>query len=618
MKTIEQICKEINKDRYDLIQGCYSKKIFTDNLYNYIYKKYRQRVYLTEEDEMTRKEIITTEELAYQKWREETGKDNRGYKEVAAMFQINRYFENVFYNFIRLEYNLELYQNPRAYNNKKFKGMEPDLLDYEGNCYDIQGRVLFDHNTINCIQIPEKKINKNYPAFLDKYNTYNIIYYVLKGEEEVLVQLLNINNCYENFLFYRESEEQLKNSEQKYFRVNTEINFDLFNLKTMKRTKQIKKQRKEVRTMIDERTRLHRLEYKEKVKYCKSVDIRLILNYFNVLVNHDQQFICPFHNDTKPSAQVYESTNSIYCFSENKRYDIITTAQRLGNLTFVEALDLIIDVSLNQNRNNSVFKQTYTQIKRKTVEELNKEYEIAAKYCKTLEEILEDFEEKKKKNPHYKNILYFNALQYLEMRCIDYEKCKSILDLNNYRIGFNYIENENSFYCDYGYKDGEGYLIQRHINEFVRPGAYSAKKKFNRGNVRPAIIYTTNEKRDRNFYKNKTVVVVEGIMDALSLISMSENIEDYVIVVLNSANNLKKLFKTVNNEFQFIDELDMYSKFKLCLDSDKAGQKAVEEFIEMSRFDDVEICNLKIGNKTFNDLNDWWVYYKTEYLKEVM
>jgi hypothetical protein len=343
------------------------------------------------------------------------------------------------------------------------------------------------------------------------------------------------------------------------------------------------------------------------------------------MVTNDDFFICPFHNDTKPSAKYYEDSNSIYCFSCNKRWDIITTTQRLANCGFVEALDKIIDISINKDKFHNIFDVRTTQITKKTNLAAEAEYENTIKYCKTLEEILEDFREKSKVIKGYKNGLYANGKKYLELRGIDYEKCKPIIELNNHRLGFNYYQNENSFYYDYGRKDGQGYIIQRHINKWVRePGTYTANQKFNRGTVRPEIIYTSNEPKTRDYYKNKTVVIVEGIMDALSLISMSSTVEDYVIVVLNSTANLKKLFKTVNDELQFIDELDKYSKFKLCLDSDKAGQKATEEFIECYKeisndeeLDSLSVFDLKIGSRTFNDLNDWWVYYKNTYLEGV-
>lgn len=608
-KRLKDLCDEISKTEYELIQNCYIKKKFTDNLHKYIKKKYKKSVYLTEEDKLTQQEIITNKELEHQLERVSKGDEDRDFREVAAVFQINRYFEKALMVLANEEFGLELYQNPRAYQNDKNHSREPDLLSTkDNNCYDIQGRTLRSHNKVDFIQIPEHKITTNYKEFLDKYDNYYIIYYVIKGDNQILLQIVNINDCYKNNLFYEFESEQLKGKREKYYRVNTDVQFKQYILEERNEEK------------MDERKRLHRLSYQDKLDYCKSVDIRLVLHNFNISPRNDNMFVCPFHNDHDASAIVYTDSNVIYCFAESKKYNIIDTMMKLGNVDFVKALDNIIDISLNCNKNNRYFEQTSTQITKKASSAAEEEYRKTLEHCRTLEEIKADELERKKTEPGYRDWLYLNGKKYLNERGIDYEKCKSILDINHYSIKFGYYANENSFYLDYNNINEPGYIIQRHINNWVRPGSLTKNQKFNRGIPNFKIIYTSNEPRNREFYKNKRVVIVEGIMDALSLITMSKSIEDYVIVVLNSTTHLKRLFKTVNDDLCFIEELDKYSKFTLCLDTDETGEKATDEFIdkyiEITGDDDLEnldVQSLELDGKTFNDLNDYWIYLKENY-----
>src|SRR5687767_3058650 len=39
------------------------------------------------------------------------------------------------------------------------------------------------------------------------------------------------------------------------------------------------------------------------------------------------QIRCPFHEDRSPSARVYADQNKIYCFTEQKGWDVIDAAQ---------------------------------------------------------------------------------------------------------------------------------------------------------------------------------------------------------------------------------------------------------------------------------------------------
>lgn len=56
-----------------------------------------------------------------------------------------------------------------------------------------------------------------------------------------------------------------------------------------------------------------------------------------------QQIICPFHDDTKPSARAYGDTQKVFCFTCHKLWDSITVVMDGKSVGFSEAIQLIED-----------------------------------------------------------------------------------------------------------------------------------------------------------------------------------------------------------------------------------------------------------------------------------
>lgn len=56
-----------------------------------------------------------------------------------------------------------------------------------------------------------------------------------------------------------------------------------------------------------------------------------------------QQLICPFHDDTKPSARVYEDSGKVFCFTCHKVWDTISLVQDSRGVGFADAVQLIED-----------------------------------------------------------------------------------------------------------------------------------------------------------------------------------------------------------------------------------------------------------------------------------
>jgi len=91
---------------------------------------------------------------------------------------------------------------------------------------------------------------------------------------------------------------------------------------------------------------------------------------------------------------------------------------------------------------------------------------------------------------------------------------------------------------------------------------------------------------------NRTVVVVEGFFDALTL--NQEIKKNYDIIILNSTANTKKLIKS--------GILELYDKVFLALDRDEAGQKAEKELLNYLKELDTLVARLEYsGGKDPNE-----------------
>ncbi len=93
--------------------------------------------------------------------------------------------------------------------------------------------------------------------------------------------------------------------------------------------------------------------------------------------------------------------------------------------------------------------------------------------------------------------------------------------------------------------------------------------------------------------RNKKVIIVEGLFDALSVEQM-ENFKDFDIIILNSVNNVKKLLES--------KVLKKYETVILALDDDEAGKKAEEILLKNVETFASYIGKLKYSEKDINEV----------------
>ncbi|MCP4482244.1 MAG: hypothetical protein GY817_05600 [bacterium] len=49
----------------------------------------------------------------------------------------------------------------------------------------------------------------------------------------------------------------------------------------------------------------------------QSLSIEEVLSHYGLKANKNKMLNCPFHEDKTPSMQIYEESNTVFCFSSN-------------------------------------------------------------------------------------------------------------------------------------------------------------------------------------------------------------------------------------------------------------------------------------------------------------
>jgi DNA primase/DNA-binding transcriptional regulator YhcF (GntR family) len=227
---------------------------------------------------------------------------------------------------------------------------------------------------------------------------------------------------------------------------------------------------------------------------------------------------CPFHEDKTPSMQIYEETNTAYCFSSNcklegKSIDQIDFIMHKENCTKHEAIEKS--------------KQLLGYIEpSKTETNLEITFETLRKNL----------------------IKSTKAQKYLSMR--------KLSDLNE--IGYNYKTIPELRDCIiFPLKDKEGKIVSLY------------GRSINNKNRRH--YYTTNR---RGLYPNypskniETLIITESIIDCLTIIQNT----NYPVVALYGTNGLNNEHKNAIITLKNLKEIIFF------LDGDEAGRKATEKY----------------------------------------
>ena len=120
----------------------------------------------------------------------------------------------------------------------------------------------------------------------------------------------------------------------------------------------------------------------EEVK--QQLNIRQVVEHYGFKVNRARQFVCPFHNDHKPSASI--KNDYFHCFVCGAGGDLITFTARYLNLHNIEAArELVREFGLDIDISTPEERKAQYIAERKKRAEISKQTSLRDKFAKDKE-----------------------------------------------------------------------------------------------------------------------------------------------------------------------------------------------------------------------------------------
>lgn len=332
-----------------------------------------------------------------------------------------------------------------------------------------------------------------------------------------------------------------------------------------------------------------------KVYLNENTSIIDLVAHFKIEITNGNKIRCPFHNDKNPSLQLFEETNSYYCFACCRGGDIINFVQHYKKSSFTEALRIIAKIF------NLSFARLFiipVNFKKKQPEMLNSPDCLINDDNEEQQEIFSLF---------YNNIrLSEIGLEYLRGRgfsdaIINEYHIKSCISetkhIDSLIDNFSTKSLELSGLCHTETNRKLSFFFKRPsiiiptLNTNQDPIYFMARSIY--GNYH----YKMFHKPQKIFIKNirpTKQYIFESVFDAMSFQQLT-NIDS--VVSINGLSGLKHLLET---DF-------MGKKITMCLDNDNAAFEALSRFKKKLEFDIYnfkELASQYNVNENVKDFNE--------------
>ena len=209
----------------------------------------------------------------------------------------------------------------------------------------------------------------------------------------------------------------------------------------------------------------------------QQLNIQTVLNHYGIKSDKNGMANCPFHNDKKPSLQVYPKSNTYCCFSSN------CSAGTGDQIQFIELKE-------KQGKHQAILKAK----------------EMLGVKTESLNEIFQKLKQNVNKSPR--------AKQYIESRN---------LTLQSLEVGFNAN----------GYKDLKNCIIFPLKDKFNNVVSLYGR------NLSKGHYYTVNRKGLYPKYppaETRKLILTESIIDAVTLLQQKEITAEYEVLALYGTN----------------------------------------------------------------------------------
>lgn len=327
-----------------------------------------------------------------------------------------------------------------------------------------------------------------------------------------------------------------------------------------------------------------------------------VLAYYGIKPDKNARLCCPFHDDKTPSMQVYEKTNTVYCFSGHCK-------------THGHSLDVIDFIMHQENISKHEALKKATQM-------INPSGEMSKTELLT------------KLYNYFRNGLRMSpvAKEYCQSRGLDWELVEIGFNGGQYHHGSRKDEKLIKSCLQYG-------LLSEHKNP-SRTGEiqYNVFGKncivFALRNAQNqvvslyfrSILHTKKEEHSKHFYTRdraglypnypahyaEKLILTESIIDAASLLQNPQIAQNYSVLALYGTNGLteehQKAIKAIKNLGEII----------LFFDGDQAGREAVKKYAPMLK-EMVSQIKVSVANCPENeDINSLLISHEKGVLEHLL
>jgi len=258
----------------------------------------------------------------------------------------------------------------------------------------------------------------------------------------------------------------------------------------------------------------------------QQLKIETVLTHYGLQADKNGMLSCPFHNDKKPSFQIYPKTNTYCCFSSN------CSAGTGDQIQFIELKE-------KQGKHQAIL----------TAKELLGSVAPTSKNKENLNEIFQKLKQNINKSPR--------AKAYLKERH---------LAIENLEVGFNAT----------AYKDLKNCIIFPLRNCHGQTVSFYGRSVLNSQSGSDHY-YTANRKGLYPKYptaKTKTLIITESIIDAATLLQNEEITNQYEVLALYGTNGLTA------EHTEAVSQLKQLEEIILWFDGDHAGREANKKYSE--------------------------------------
>ena len=245
--------------------------------------------------------------------------------------------------------------------------------------------------------------------------------------------------------------------------------------------------------------------------------IEEVLNHYGLKVNRNKMLNCPFHEDKTPSMQIYEKTNTAYCFSINCKL----------HGKSIDQIDFILH------------KEDCT--KHEAIEKANQLSVVIEKQESSLEKTFKTLRQNIIRSP--------KAQKYL--------KDRKMSDKNE--IGYNYITLKELQNCIiFPLKNKDNKIVSLYGRSVINRKTSKHFYTKNRCGLYPN--YPSKE--------TEILILTESIIDSLTI----KQSTGYKVLALYGTNGLTK------EHLQAINILNKLKEIVFFMDGDESGDMAVEKY----------------------------------------